>query len=143
MHNFVLGGVGAPLIATERTTTILIVEDDLDARALFRAALMLAGYTVATSGDGFEALRYIEAHGPSLVVLDLGLPCVSGRDVAREIAAHAETARIPIVVVTGETGDLDPRELPCVLRKPFDSEDLVATVRVCLRQSQRRHSSRE
>jgi DNA-binding response OmpR family regulator len=127
------------LIGTQRTTTILIVEDDSNARALFRAALMLAGYTVVTASDGFEALQYIDADPPSLVVVDLGLPRVSGRDVVREVAANASTARIPIVVVTGEPEHLDHADLACVLRKPFDPDDLVATVRTCLQQSQRLH----
>jgi FixJ family two-component response regulator len=51
------------------------------------------------------------------VVLDLGLPRLSGRDVRRELASHLVTDKIPIVVVTGETGEVDPYEFPCVLSK--------------------------
>jgi CheY-like chemotaxis protein len=110
--------------------TVLVVEDDSDLRRLFRLALSLGGYVVQQASDGLEALQLIETSPPDLVVLDLGLPSVSGLLVQQEIAAHAHTRHIPIVVVTGST--MDVPGVPCVLRKPVLPGKLLEVVATCL-----------
>ena len=115
---------------------MLVIEDDAALRVLYRTALLLEGYAVITAADGVDGLHHIQQNAPAAVVLDLGLPRLSGHDVRREIAAHADTAHIPIIVVTGESTTVDPADFSCVLRKPFDVEDLVDAVRKCLRHSQ-------
>jgi DNA-binding response OmpR family regulator len=112
---------------------VLVVEDDADLRSLFRTALRAAGYAVFAVDDGMNALRYVEQTVPAAVVLDFGLPRVDGRDVQRELAAHDDTRHIPVIVVTGESRDIDEREFACVLRKPIQLEDLVDAVERCLR----------
>jgi DNA-binding response OmpR family regulator len=112
---------------------ILIVEDDPDLRRLWRLALTLEGFDVTEAADGLDALRLIEEDPPALLVLDLGLPRLSGQAVRQEIAAHAVTRDLPIIVVTGSGEDLDHLSVPCVLRKPFSPEHLVQTVRSCIR----------
>src|SRR2546426_6854378 len=94
-----------------RKTIVLVVEDDPHLRHLYRSALTLAGYIVVSVEDGVDALRHVEADVPGLVVLDLGLPRLSGRDVQRELAAHAETQSIPVIVVSGDPGDINPSDL--------------------------------
>jgi CheY-like chemotaxis protein len=111
---------------------ILIVEDDDDLRRMFRTALMIAGFAVEEAADGPAALFRIHHDPPNLIVLDLSLPTVSGLIVHQEIAAHAHTRHIPVVIVTGSTMNLDHLDVPCVLRKPIDPEKLVSTVRECL-----------
>ena len=110
---------------------ILVVEDDVPLRQLYRTALRMAGFYVTEAGDGWEALRALDADPPDLVVLDLGLPRVSGYAVRAELAAQTHTRHIPIVVVTGTEpqGGLD---VPCLLRKPVEPDDLVAAVNKCL-----------
>jgi len=113
---------------------ILLVEDDTALRGLYQAALRLGGFDVVAVGDGLAALRWIELERPAAIVLDLGLPRLSGRDLQREPHAHAETHDIPIVVVTGqELGDLNESDVACVLRKPASPESVVTTVRRSLR----------
>jgi CheY-like chemotaxis protein len=112
--------------------TVLIVEDDEDLRRMFRTALTLAGFDVLEAGDGLEALQRIDSHPPDLVVLDLMLPGVSGVVVYQEIAAHAVTRNIPVVVITGSSmveGELD---VACFLRKPISPDRLIEAVRTCL-----------
>lgn len=111
--------------------TILIVEDDEDLRRLLRTALALAGYDVVEAGDGLEALQRIEEAPPRLVVLDLMLPGFSGVMVREELAAHALTRHIPVVVITGTEAPED-LDVDCVLRKPVAVEELLAAVRRCL-----------
>jgi CheY-like chemotaxis protein len=112
--------------------TILIVEDDAELRRLWRHTLAFEGYQVHEAGDGLDALHLIEQHPPDLVILDLGLPLLGGVSVQQEIAARAHTSHIPIVVVTGSTEALSDLEVPCVLRKPVTTDELLVIVRKCL-----------
>jgi DNA-binding response OmpR family regulator len=121
------------VLPVPRRPTVLIVEDDPDLRAMYRSTLAIAGYGVVVAANGIDALRHIDLEGPDALVLDLGLPLLGGRDVQRELASHAETRSIPIVVVTGsDTSDLNESDFSCILRKPINSEDLVAAIRRCL-----------
>jgi DNA-binding response OmpR family regulator len=127
------------------TPVVLIVEDDAPLREFYRTTLRHADFRVVAVEDGLDALTWIEQHTPDIIVLDLALLRVSGRDVQRELRAHAETRDIPIVVVTGDdTSDLNRRELACVLQKPVTGEALVETVDRCLKKSSpgRQSSSR-
>jgi CheY-like chemotaxis protein len=112
--------------------TILIVEDDADLRRMFRTALTLAGYRVMEASNGLEALRVLDADPLPAVVLDLGLPIMSGQAVRQEIAAHAHTRDIPVIVVTGQPGDHQELDVACVLRKPMSPERLIKTVKTCI-----------
>jgi DNA-binding response OmpR family regulator len=109
-----------------------VVEDDADLRRLYRTALTLAGFMVQDVSIGLDALRRIDAEPPDLIVLDLLLPDISGVVIRQEIAAHAHTRNIPVVIVTGSNLDLKDLEVPCVLRKPVSPEELVRTVQSCL-----------
>jgi DNA-binding response OmpR family regulator len=111
---------------------ILVVEDDPDLRALYRTTLRSAGYAVFAVDDGIDALEYVEQTVPSAVVLDLGLPRLDGRDVQRELAAQRHTQRIPIIVVTGQTENINEDDFACVLHKPIDPDALVSAVHNCL-----------
>ena len=111
--------------------SILIVEDDHALRRMFRHALSVAGYAVSETADGINALRFIELLRPDLIVLDLGLPLMSGLDVQREVAAHANTQNVIVVVVTGSADELDGLAVDCVLRKPVSPDHLVDVVEKC------------
>lgn len=111
---------------------ILVVEDDETLRRFYRANLAFAGYDVREAGDGLEALRWIDSEPPDLVLLDLCLPFISGDTVRQEIAAHAHTRNIPIVIVTGSTAPLEGLDVACVLRKPVATDRLLEVIRTCL-----------
>ena len=110
---------------------VLVVEDDPTLCGFYRNALQIAGYAVATAEDGISALRQIDRSAPGAVVLDLGLPRLSGLDVGREVTAHLPG--VPIVVVTGTTEAVDSAHFACVLRKPITASALIETVETCLR----------
>jgi DNA-binding response OmpR family regulator len=112
--------------------TVLVVEDDPAMRRMYRTALGFAGFDVIEAPDGLHALHHLDQHRPDAVVLDLMLPNVSGLIVQQEIAAHAHTRDIPIVIVTGSEMNLDHLDVPCVLRKPVSPDRLVDTIRSCL-----------
>lgn len=112
--------------------TVLIVEDDADTRRMYRAALSLAAFDVVEAQDGLSALHILDQRRADIVILDLMLPTVDGLSVQQEIAAHAGTRDIPILIVTGSTLPLDDVKVPCIMRKPVSPDELVAAVRRCL-----------
>jgi DNA-binding response OmpR family regulator len=112
--------------------TILVVEDDTDLRHMFSTALEFAGFDVREASNGYEAVDSVDRRPPDLIVLDLLLPGFGGLSVQQEIAERAVTRHIPIVIVTGSHRDLAHVSVACVLRKPVDPDQLVATVKRCL-----------
>jgi DNA-binding response OmpR family regulator len=111
---------------------ILIVEDDADLRRVFRFALAVHGYNVIEAENGLHALRALELEPPDLVILDLGLPMVSGYAVLEECALQSHLRDVPVVVVTGSTVELSHANVACVLFKPVTPDRLVETVRTYL-----------
>jgi DNA-binding response OmpR family regulator len=113
---------------------VLVVEDDAALRGLYRSILREAGYLVLDVEDGVAALRTLETHVPAAVVLDLALPLLDGRDVYREMRAHADTREIPVIVVTGtDTSDLNEKDFAGVLHKPLHPDNLVSAVQDCIK----------
>lgn len=121
-----------------RRTSVLIVEDDAHLREYFRSTLAAVGFAATAVEDGLDALRQIEKGAPGAIILDLGLPRLSGVDLYRELRAHPETRDIAIVVVTGKEHLLDQEEFDCVLRKPVLSEQLLYAVEDCLGKARRK-----
>jgi CheY-like chemotaxis protein len=108
-----------------RHPVLLIVEDDAVLRELCRAEMRVARFDVHVAEDGLQALRFLDQQRPDIIVLDLGLPHVSGVDIYNELRANGATKDIPIVICTGA----DPvPELPntIVVRKPCAPEALAA-----------------
>jgi len=85
---------------TTATKTILIVDDDLTAITLMRAALQKAGFTVSTAVDGTDALRQFRGKPSDMVMLDVDMPGLSGYDVCGTLRLEAGPL-LPIVMVTG------------------------------------------
>lgn len=111
---------------------VLIVEDDESLRRMYRTTLTMEGYEVQDTGDAMSAVQALDRNTPDAVVLDLELPDMSGVAVAQEIAAHAQTRNIPVIVVTGSTQKIQAVNAACVLRKPVFPDHLVKVVRACL-----------
>jgi two-component system response regulator RegX3 len=112
---------------------VLLVEDEPLTAEVFARALARDGHVVDVARDGLQALRRLRDHTPSLVVLDMSLPALSGADVVRELraAGHVE---LPIVVVSGSdrrATSLTAAELwpGAWLLKPVKPRELVALVR--------------
>ena len=79
---------------------ILIVEDSRLLREANQRALTEAGHNVISASDGEEGLRLACERHPDLIVLDMLLPKISGRDVLRAIRANPDIARTPVMVLT-------------------------------------------
>jgi DNA-binding response OmpR family regulator len=117
----------------QRTTRVLLVEDEPLTAEVFARALARDGHVVDVAKDGLQALRRLREHTPTLVVLDMSLPALSGADVVRALRAAGHDA-LPIVVVSGSdrtATTLTAAELwpGAWLTKPVKPRDLVALVR--------------
>lgn len=108
--------------------TILIVDDDPNFRELYNTALRFCGFDVITASDGLGALREIEQNVPSLVILDLNMPCVDGWSVLAELAAHESTRAIPIIVVTGADVSKATLQAKAIFRKPILPEQIIPMI---------------
>jgi DNA-binding response OmpR family regulator len=114
---------------------VLVVEDDRELRELVRRYLQRAGHAVQSTGSGAEAIALVTGGGVALVVLDLGLPDVDGREVLA--AAHAEGREVPVVVLTARSSVDDRidglrRGADDYVIKPFSPTELVLRVEAVL-----------
>jgi two-component system response regulator AdeR len=118
---------------------ILIVEDDALLAETLELLLRGAGYRTERTGDGRRALELWRAAAPDLVLLDLGLPGIDGRDVLRTVRGDSD---VPVVILTAraeEADELDSLGLGAddYLVKPVSAEMLTAHVGAVLRRAQR------
>src|SRR5262245_58505408 len=94
---------------------VLIVEDDVDAREAYDRFLSLNGFRTAVASDGREALRKVASLHPDLVVMDLAMPNLNGREAIQAMRDSRMTSRIPVLVLTahGRDGSETVRNLDC------------------------------
>ena len=119
------------------TATILVVDDERKIRDLVRSYLELEGYSVLVADSGERALESASRSDPDLVVLDLGLPDLSGEEVARTLRT---ASNVPIIMLTAKAAE-DDRVAGLrlgaddYLAKPFSPRELVARVEAVLRRA--------
>jgi DNA-binding response OmpR family regulator len=121
----------------ECSERILVVEDDRDLCELLSTLLGVEGYRTETTGDGADAVQRIVAARPDAVVLDVMLPGRSGFDICRDLKFRRETNLIPILMLTGMTGDEARTSGLRVganryLTKPFEPDVLLSELRLVL-----------
>jgi two-component system KDP operon response regulator KdpE len=115
--------------------SVLVVEDDAEARHMLARALATRGYRVEEAASGLDALERWERRRPDVIVLDLGLPDVDGLQVVRRIRRASAT---PIVILSARDEErakveaLD-RGADDYVTKPFGVDELDARLRVALR----------
>jgi len=97
-------------VAKSSDKLVMIVDDDESVRDLLEFVVKKEGFRVATAGDGEEGLNKIQAMLPDLILLDLMLPRYGGFEVLRQLQS-GETAKIPIVIITGRYTDRTTAEL--------------------------------
>ncbi len=121
-----------------RKPLIAIIEDDAQIRKFLRISLEANGYRVAEARDGPTGLEVIAAASPDVVILDLGLPTMDGREVIRRVREWSE---VPILVLSvrdaeqEKVGALDDGADDYVT-KPAGISELLARIRVLLRNRQ-------
>jgi CheY-like chemotaxis protein len=117
---------------------VLIVDDDVDARAMFVLVLEIAGHTVRTANDGEDALVVAEAFGPDVIFLDIEMPKVNGYIACQNLRKLPALQRARIYAVSAVTGAAHERRCDEVgfdgqVSKPADPKCFDRLVRHDLR----------
>lgn len=119
--------------------SVLIVEDEPSIAETLVYCLEAEGYEVAHAGTGTEALAIFAEGGQDFIVLDVGLPDITGFDVCREVRKNSD---VPILFLTAREGEID-RVVGLEIGgddyvvKPFSPRELTARIQAILRRSQR------
>jgi DNA-binding response OmpR family regulator len=116
---------------------ILVVDDTKDILLVVSRRLQSWGYEPLTADSGEEGLRLAEAHQPDLVLLDIMMPKMKGRDVCARLKANPATAHIPVIFLTAlgladhiKAGmDLGAEDY---IVKPFEPAELKERISICL-----------
>jgi CheY-like chemotaxis protein len=117
------------MVANENT--IVVVEDEEEARYTLSQILELEGFKVLSFANGAEALSYLsQSEKPCLIIMDIRMPVMDGNQLRAELLRDSRLATVPVVVVTA----LDPSAAAGlaalrVFRKPVDIDALVGVVR--------------
>jgi len=119
---------------------ILIVEDERDVQTLIDFNLKAEGFETLRASTGEEALAWLRARVPDLVLLDLMLPDLSGIELCRRIKSNPRTSAVPVVILTARSEEVDRivgLELGAddYVRKPFSVRELILRVRAVLRRA--------
>lgn len=120
--------------------TVLVVEDEKDILEVVQFNLQRAGFRVLGANDGLEGLRLAQSERPDLVVLDLMLPGLDGKEVCRRLKQGEDTRQIPVLMLTALSSETDRVigfEIGAddYLTKPFSPRELVLRVQAIMRRS--------
>lgn len=118
----------------KKWTSVLIIDDDQTLVKTARPILISHGYAVLTADTGELGLNIAKAQQPDLILLDVILPGIKGRDVCEKLKAIPETASIPVIFLTAKNSEDDVRAemaagAVCHLTKPVDADVLLTTIR--------------
>jgi two-component system KDP operon response regulator KdpE len=116
---------------------VLIVDDEPQIRRLLTITLEANGYRVLSALTGREGLILAAQHRPDLVILDIGLPDLSGQEVLRQLREWSQTPVIVLSVLDDEKGKVAALDAGAddYVTKPFNSDELLARLRAALRHS--------
>jgi CheY-like chemotaxis protein len=113
---------------------VLVVDDDDVIRQLISVNLELEGFEVTTAIDGQDCLDRVKAIHPAVITLDIMMPRLDGWEAASRLRADPETADIKVVLLSARAQEADLQRgdrigVDAYLTKPFDPDELIATVR--------------
>ena len=114
---------------------VLVVDDEAQIQRFLKPALVASGYTVLRAETGAAALRLVATQAPDIVVLDLGLPDMDGKDVLQEIRSFST---IPVIILSARDREFEKITALDLgaddyVEKPFSIGELMARLRTALR----------
>jgi DNA-binding response OmpR family regulator len=123
---------------------IYVVEDDMDVSRLIEHNLRTAGYEVSTFLSGVPVVSSAALAPPSLFLLDIMLPGMSGIDLCRQIRQHEQLGKTPVIFLSARTQEPDRLQAfdaggDGYITKPFSPRELIARVRNVLRTQAEAH----
>ena len=109
--------------------TILVVDDEPVLRVLMREILQDEGYAVIDASDGQGMLELLQGVHPDLVLMDVMMPGIDGREAYQALRSWTDMSDLPVVMMSAavQPSKLDP-SIAAFLRKPFDLTELVELV---------------
>ena len=112
---------------------ILLIDDDSLLLTLLERKLTARGYAVITANDGSAGLERARADHPDLIVLDMMMPIMDGRQVLRAIQADTDLSAIPVIMLTSRREESDvvgaiERGAADYQLKPFSPDELIARI---------------
>ena len=115
---------------------ILIVEDDDGIRTTLKEILIERGFLIDVVEDGVQALKIIKKSPPDLLLLDLGLPKISGESICKEV--HKLFPNLPIIIITAKNNTEDVVNGLTIgavdyVSKPFQLDELIARIKLRLK----------
>lgn len=114
----------------EKSSAVLIIEDQAEMADLVAAVLHGAGYWPIVAADGEEGLHLAREHLPALILCDASLPLLSGVEVVAALRSGARTGTLPIVMMSGKaSSELAGCGADALLPKPFQMKELISAVR--------------
>ncbi|MFA6287839.1 MAG: response regulator [Opitutaceae bacterium] len=116
---------------------ILVIDDSKAVRIIAEKALARFDCSVDEASNGYNGLFAMERTLPDLLLLDVNMPIMDGLEMLTMLKSHAQLRLVPVIMLTSPT---DHKVLPAVialgvnaqLRKPFDDDTLVATIRTVI-----------
>lgn len=117
---------------------ILIVDDERGMLFVLKKRLQVDGYQVIEASDGFIAFKKAKTEKPDLILSDLMMPYVNGKELAQKLKADTETKNIPIIFITAMMGvEMDKGDeeinidghLYRIFAKPLHNKKLLSTIR--------------
>jgi DNA-binding response OmpR family regulator len=116
---------------------ILIVEDDPNIKHLVTFKLKNSGYDVHTAANGVEAMEFLRSSGVDLIITDVMMPLMSGKELIIELKKNSSTKNIPTIMLTSRTLEKEVVEglslgADDYIKKPFSPHELLARVKKLL-----------
>lgn len=118
--------------------TVLIIDDDATLRETYQMIFQDKGYTALTAKDGRSGIDAAGEHKPDIIILDLMMPGMNGKEVLAEIKSNAELKSIPVIVSTALIEDLEQVDVKSLgaeaytVKTQIEPNDLVALVKKVL-----------
>jgi CheY-like chemotaxis protein len=110
--------------------TVLIVDDEYAILEVLKDVLEQEGYRVLRAPNGRKGLESVSSQHPDLILLDVMMPIVDGREMFRQLRANPDYERIPVIVMSGASAPLASEEFAnaTILKKPFRLPALLALI---------------
>ena len=126
------------LVKRKDPRTILVIDDDETMRTAMKRIFEGDGHKVLTAADGTQLSEVVDDSALDLIILDIGLPWINGFELAKLMKENEDLKEIPLIFVSGKTGDVDVKRGFDVgandyIKKPFDVDQIRKTVNTLLK----------
>ena len=122
---------------TASPRTVLMIDDEANARKMVKLLLEREGYQVFTAANGQEGLLLAKVERPQVILLDLMMPKMTGHDTLRRLREDEDTRRIPVIIVSARSHEQDiaasfRQGVVSYIEKPYETQDLLQKIQVAL-----------